>query len=120
MDIENIKWTLIETFLIIIATLFFLFLVFLTFGIFPCLAYTPPTFDSVNITLESDYTPPSYDSVNLTLGLVDTAPTYSENSTNSTIAGASIEHSLKWEDETALSGYIFSFCNGTWNGTRSW
>jgi len=46
-----------------------------------------------------------------------TPPTYSDNSTNSTIAGASIEHRLKWEDETSLSGYIFSFCNGTWNGS---
>lgn len=46
-----------------------------------------------------------------------TAPTYSDNSTNSTLAGASTLFSLKWEDETGLSGYIFSFCNGTWNGS---
>jgi len=38
-----------------------------------------------------------------------TPPTYSDNSTNSTTAGASILHSLNWSDETGLSGYIFSF-----------
>ena len=42
-----------------------------------------------------------------------TSPTYSENSTNTTIAGASTLFSLKWEDETALSGYIFGFYNGS-------
>lgn len=41
------------------------------------------------------------------------SPTYSENSTNSTYAGQFIEHGLKWQDDTALSGYIFSFDNGT-------
>jgi len=46
-------------------------------------------------------------------GLEDTLPpTWSLNSTNSTIAGTSVLHSVKWEDETALSGYIFSFDNG--------
>ncbi|MCK4347863.1 MAG: hypothetical protein KAW47_04525, partial [Thermoplasmatales archaeon] len=45
-----------------------------------------------------------------------TNPTYSDNSTNSTLAGTNIEHSLKWSDNS-LSGYIFSFCNGTWNGS---
>ena len=42
-----------------------------------------------------------------------TAPTYSLNSTNSTTAGASIKHSLFWQDNMGLSGYIFSFDNGT-------
>ena len=49
-----------------------------------------------------------------------TAPTYSLNQTNSTIAGSSIKHSLYWTDAgsaSGLSGYIFQFCNGTWNGT---
>ncbi|NYZ79230.1 DUF2341 domain-containing protein, partial [Candidatus Micrarchaeota archaeon] len=45
-------------------------------------------------------------------------PTYSENSTNSTLAGTSIEHRLRWQDVNGLSGYIFQFCNGTWNGTN--
>jgi sporulation protein YlmC with PRC-barrel domain len=45
-------------------------------------------------------------------------PTYSLNSTNSTLAGTNILHSLKWSDETELSGYIFSFCNGTWDGSN--
>lgn len=44
----------------------------------------------------------------------DTAPpTYSDNSTNSTLAGQSIEHRLKWTDDINLSGYIFGFYNGT-------
>ncbi len=51
-------------------------------------------------------------------GTVDvTAPTYSSNSTNSTYADTDIEHRLNWADETGLSGYIFEFCNGTYNGT---
>jgi len=45
-------------------------------------------------------------------------PTYSDNSTNSTIAGIAIEHRLKWQDAEGLSGYIFSFCNGTWDGSN--
>lgn len=44
--------------------------------------------------------------------------TYSDNSTNSTIAGETIEHSLKWTGANLTNGgSIFSFCNGTWNGT---
>lgn len=43
----------------------------------------------------------------------DNFPTYSTNSTNSTTAGTTIQHRLYWQDETALSGYIFSFDNGT-------
>lgn len=42
-----------------------------------------------------------------------TPPTYSNNSTNSTLANTSILHSLQWADDTALSGYIFSFDNGS-------
>jgi len=38
-------------------------------------------------------------------------PFYSLNSTNSTLAGTDIKHSLKWEDTIGLSGYIFSFNN---------
>lgn len=45
------------------------------------------------------------------------SPTYSLNSTNSTTAGTPIKHSLNWTDNFGLSGYIFQFCNGTWNGT---
>jgi len=48
----------------------------------------------------------------------ETSPTYSDNSTNSTIAGAIVSHNLKWTDETGLAttgGYIFSTNNtGTW------
>jgi hypothetical protein len=46
-----------------------------------------------------------------------TPPTYSSNSTNSTDAGSPVLHSLNWTDNFGLSGYIFQFCNGTWNGT---
>jgi len=46
-----------------------------------------------------------------------TPPSYSLNSTNSTIAGTPILHSLNWTDESGLSGYTFQFCNGTWNGS---
>jgi hypothetical protein len=45
-------------------------------------------------------------------------PTYSLNSTNSTLAGTAVEHRLKWNDDYGLSGYIFSFCNGTWDGSK--
>jgi hypothetical protein len=46
--------------------------------------------------------------------VVDTTkPQWSLNSTNSTLNGTSILHNLKWTDETALAGYIFSFDNGT-------
>ncbi|MCX6821903.1 MAG: DUF2341 domain-containing protein, partial [Candidatus Aenigmarchaeota archaeon] len=56
--------------------------------------------------------------VTVTYGIADsTPPTYSLNSTNSTTAGPSVEHRLKWTDNVGLSGYIFQFCNGTWNGT---
>ncbi len=43
-----------------------------------------------------------------------TPPTYSDNSTSSTLANTNVEHRLKWQSETGLSGYIFSFCNGTY------
>jgi hypothetical protein len=43
------------------------------------------------------------------------APTYSLNSTNSTLAGTSVIHSLYWQDNSQLSHAIFSFdnCTGT-------
>ena len=47
----------------------------------------------------------------------ETPPTYSTNSTNSTVAGTPVMHSLKWEDETELDGFIFQFCNGTYDGS---
>jgi len=61
-----------------------------------------------------------------------TPPTYSLNSTNSTLAGTAVKHSLKWADNIGLSGYIFSFDNSTgtfvndswtsasFSGTSSW
>jgi len=41
-----------------------------------------------------------------------TIPTYSSNSTNLTIAGSPVEHRMKWDVDTGLSGYIFSWYNG--------
>ena len=37
-------------------------------------------------------------------------PTYSNNQTNSTAAGSSVNHSLTWNDTGGLSGYVFSWC----------
>ncbi len=45
-------------------------------------------------------------------------PQYYDNSTNSTVAGTAIEHSLYWTDDVNLDGFIFSFHNGT--NTSSW
>ena len=53
-----------------------------------------------------------------TFEVTDTPPTYCCNSTNSTLAGTAIEHRLKWQDDVGLSGYIFEFCNGTWDGAN--
>ena len=57
-------------------------------------------------------------------------PTYSQNSTDSTSAGTAILHSLEWQDNLGLSGYIFSFDNGdgsfvndsfvAFSGTTNW
>lgn len=59
----------------------------------------------------------SFNSTNYTLNIDKRGPTYSLNSTNSTQAGSFIKHSLFWEDPFRLSGYVFSFCNGTWTGS---
>ena len=40
-------------------------------------------------------------------------PQYSSSSTNSTLPGTPVEHRLKWTDDIGLSGFIFSFDNGT-------
>lgn len=42
-------------------------------------------------------------------------PSYSLNSTNSTVAGTSVLHSLYWTADNGLSAYIFSFDNCTGN-----
>ena len=55
---------------------------------------------------------------NQTIKIDTTAPAYSLNSTNSTYAGTPVEHRLYWQDSASgLSGYVFRFCNGTWNGS---
>jgi len=100
---------------LIIFLIFFLCIAF-------ALAYTADSYDDIESTLTNDYTADTYSDIDSTFGsdeaVIDiTPPTYSDNSTNSTLAGTDIEHRLKWQDETGLSGYIFSFCNGTWNGS---
>lgn len=59
-----------------------------------------------------------------------TIPKWARNSTNGTGAGTWALHSVNWTDETALSGYIFEFDNGTgtlanssfvtFSGTQNW
>jgi len=56
--------------------------------------------------------------LNITYSPDTTNPTYSDNSTNTTAAGKDILHSLKWTDNSGLSGYIFSFDNGTGSFTN--
>ena len=46
------------------------------------------------------------------------APQWFDNSTNSTINGTYIKHSVRWTDDVNLSGYIFSFDNGTGSFTN--
>ena len=53
------------------------------------------------------------------VGNVCTLLTYSSNSTNSTFAGTPIQHNLYWQETGGgASGYIFRFCNGTWDGSN--
>ena len=59
----------------------------------------------------------AFASSNWTINIDSTAPTYSDNSTNTTLSGVSTLFSLKWQD-TNLSGYIFSFDNGTGSFTN--
>jgi len=48
-----------------------------------------------------------------------TNPVYSERSISSRQVGTNIEHRLKWNDlNLSGGGYIFSFCNGTWDGSN--
>jgi len=51
--------------------------------------------------------------LNITYTEDNIPPTYSDNSTNTTLAGAITLFSLKWIDSYNLSGYTFSFYNGT-------
>jgi len=80
---------------------------------------TVTTFEAFSIAFQLNTTVPD-----------TTPPTYSLNSTNSTMAGTPVLHSLKWTDDSALAGYIFSFDNGTgtfvndsfviFSGTTNW
>ena len=67
--------------------------------------YANDTSDNLNATDIFNYT---------TTSGADDPPKWFDNSTNSTLAGQSVEHRVRWTDETALDGYIFSFCNGTY------
>jgi hypothetical protein len=67
------------------------------------------TLNNINYTSISD--------VGFVVSTGDTGPPkWYDNTTNGTEAGTWIEHSVNWTDDVGLSGYIFSFCNGTWNG----
>lgn len=61
--------------------------------------------------------------LNITYTTDTTTPTYSLNSTNSTLAGTWVNHTLNLADTApigvtaGLSSYTFQFCNGTWNGS---
>jgi DNA-directed RNA polymerase specialized sigma24 family protein len=66
-----------------------------------------------------DYIWADYPSVNVTTE--STPPKWFNNQTNSTLAGKSVLHSVNWTDNVNLSGYIFSFDNGTGTFTNdSW
>ena len=56
------------------------------------------------------------DNINITTER-DLFPQWSDNSTNDTFAGNQIEHRVYWTDES-LSGFIFSFDNGTGSFTN--
>jgi hypothetical protein len=83
-------------------------------------AGTPDNTDCVYFTSAEGTNKPY---LNITFQPDQNPPTWSLNQTNSTIAGSWIKHSLNWTDTAqsgvtpGLSGYIFSFCNGTWDGT---
>ncbi len=51
--------------------------------------------------------------INFTVVSDTEQPKWQENTTNSTEAGTLIKHSVRWTDDTALDGFIFSFDNGT-------
>ena len=50
---------------------------------------------------------------NITVEATSTSPLYFNNYVNNTIAGKPTKFSLNWTDDVGLSGYIFSFDNGT-------
>ncbi|MEK6840336.1 MAG: LamG domain-containing protein, partial [Nanoarchaeota archaeon] len=93
------------------------------------LVYYNGTIDEIrvsNVTRSSGWISTEFNNQNssstfYTLGAGETnpatAPQWSSNSTNSTLAGSSVLHNVYWTDDVALSGYIFSFDNGT--GTLS-
>jgi len=53
-----------------------------------------------------------WDNINVT-SFPPPFPQWFDNSTDGTVAGTNVEHRVRWTDNTALSGYIFSFDNGT-------
>jgi hypothetical protein len=51
--------------------------------------------------------------INYTTATDTQSPQWSSNSTNSTLAGTLINHTVVWTDNVALSNFTFSFDNGT-------
>jgi len=66
--------------------------------------YANDSSNNLNVTSTFQYT--------TTAAADTTAPQWSNNQTNSTTNGTTINHSVYWTDETQLSGYIFSWANG--------
>jgi hypothetical protein len=60
----------------------------------------------------------SFATSNRTFTIDLSAPLWFDNSSNGTGAGDYIKHSVRWTDVTNLSGYIFSFDNGTGSFTN--
>ena len=79
---------------------------------------------------ETDDTTEDNEETNETENNQTEAPQWFNNSTNGTISGTDIKHSVRWTDDVNLSGYIFSFDNGVgtftndtfvaMNGTEDW
>ena len=53
--------------------------------------------------------------INISAVSGDTFPQWFDNSSNDTVVSSNVLHSVRWTDDIALSGHIFSFDNG--NGT---
>jgi PGF-pre-PGF domain-containing protein len=70
----------------------------------------------INLTTSNLSITSQLNSINISYGDM-MSPQWSSNSTNGTAVGTLIKHNVRWTDEVTLSGYIFSFDNGT--GTLS-
>ncbi|KKK53947.1 hypothetical protein LCGC14_3089670, partial [marine sediment metagenome] len=51
--------------------------------------------------------------INISAVSGDTFPQWFDNSSNDTVVSSNVLHSVRWTDDIALDGFIFSFDNGT-------